>query len=134
QGRIDAFAEGGAALAPYRMIAADGQFVPPGPEARPLAAAEPAVTMENPPGLYGSEEGMVAHNLLGPDAAFTAVSVPQTALPVSRARYAFNESVDLRGPLIAAALLLMALDTLAVLWMGGAFARGPRRRAGPSPA
>src|SRR5690606_27200442 len=41
QGRIDAGANGSAAtsLAPYRMIAADGLLVPPGPDARPLSFA-----------------------------------------------------------------------------------------------
>ncbi|MGO4840868.1 DUF4159 domain-containing protein, partial [Rhizobiaceae sp. 2RAB30] len=35
-----------------------------------------------------------------------------------------------KGPLMAAALLLMVLDTLAVLWMGGIFTRRPKRAAG----
>ncbi len=57
-----------ASLAPYRMISADGALVPPAPEARPLApaTASPAVTIENPPGLYGTEDGVFAHNLLAP--------------------------------------------------------------------
>ena len=37
--------------------------------------------------------------------------------------------VDLKGPLVAAALLLMVLDTLAVFWMGGLFSRRPRTAA-----
>src|SRR5690606_16063762 len=41
--------------------------------------------------------------------------------------YALDESSPLKGPLVAAALLLMILDTLAVMWMGGRFSR---RRAG----
>ncbi len=51
-------------------------------------------------------------------------------------RYALDESRDLKGPLVAAALILMVLDTLAVFWMGGLFSRRPRRpvRAGPSVA
>lgn len=128
QGRLDAAGNPmGGTLAPYRMIGADGALTAPGPDARPLAAgANPAVTLENPPGFYGSEEGMVAHNLLGADAVLARLAPPQTALPVTRATYAFDEAVDLKGPLVAAALLLMALDTLAVLWMGGAFARRPR--------
>ena len=62
-----------ASLAPYRMISADGALVPPGPEAKPLETGKgvPAVTVENPPGLYGTEEGVFAHNLLPADAALT---------------------------------------------------------------
>ncbi len=124
-------AEGRAAtLAPYRLIAANGALVPPTPDARPLtitAAARAPVTIENPPGLYGTEEGVFAHNLLASDARFLPLDKPQVAAPVSDMRYAFDESRDLKGPLVAAALALMVLDTLAVFWMGGAFAR--RRRA-----
>ncbi|WP_421926304.1 DUF4159 domain-containing protein [Neoaquamicrobium sediminum] len=134
QGRIDASGEGTAgSLAPYRMIAADGQLVPPGPEARPLEPGQrPAVTIENPPGFYGTEEGVVAHNLLAPDATFTPIERPDTGLPVTTAAYAFDEAVDLKGPLIAAALALMLLDTLAVFWMGGMFARRSGLRPGPA--
>ena len=52
-------------------------------------------------------------------------------------RYALDESRDLKGPLVAAALVLMVLDTLAVFWMGGLFSRRPRirrARAGASVA
>ena len=116
-------------LAPYRMISAAGQLVPPGPDARPLdpAQAGARVTLENPPGLYGGEEGVVAHNLLAADATLAPIVRPQTTLPVTEAAYAADEQRDLRGPLFAAALILMVLDMLAVLWMGGAFARRGRR-------
>ncbi len=124
-------ANAGASLAPYRMISADGRLVPPGPDARPLVldGKEPAVTIENPPGLYGSEDGVVAHNLLPADASLVPLQEPSTTLPVRRASYAFDQSRDLKGPLIAAALVLMLLDSMAVLWMGGAFNRRRARRA-----
>lgn len=121
QGRIDAAAGGaGSSLPPYRMVAADGQMVPPTPDAQPLpAGAAPRVSIEHPPGLYGGEDGVVAHNLLAQGDVLAPIERPRPSLPVVQAAYAFNESLDLRGPLIAAALLLMALDCLAVLWMGG---------------
>ncbi|MBO6718818.1 MAG: DUF4159 domain-containing protein [Rhizobiaceae bacterium] len=137
QGRIAAGPDGQpAALAPYRMIAADGQIVPPPPEARPLdvSNAEAPVTLENPPGLYGGEEGVVAHNLLEEDAQLLPISRPATTLPVTGAAYAFDESRDLRGPLFAAALALMVLDILAVFWLGGVFAAARLRRRAPRAA
>ncbi|MEX0404663.1 DUF4159 domain-containing protein [Aquibium sp. LZ166] len=119
---------GGQTLPPYRMIAADGSLVPPGPDAQPLllGGGERPVTIENPPGLYGTEEGVIARNLLAADAAFTPIARPETNLPVTEAVYAADGSRDLKGPLVAIALLLMALDTLAVFWMGGLFSRGRR--------
>lgn len=135
QGAAAAAGDGAAAtLAPYLMIDAGGALVPPGPDARPLTVggSRPPVTIENPPGLYGSEEGVLAHNLLAPDAALSALIQPEFSAPVTELRYALDESRDLKGPLVAAALALMVLDTLAVFWMGGLFAwrgAGRRRRA-----
>ncbi|MDP3896653.1 MAG: DUF4159 domain-containing protein [Mesorhizobium sp.] len=129
QGRLDAAAGGPAgALPPYRIIGADGGITTPGPEARPLEAgiAVPAITVEHPPGLYGSEEGVVALNLLAADAVLEPLARPRTSLPTTTLSYALDESRDLKGPLVAAALALMVLDTLAVFWMGGLFARRPR--------
>ncbi len=134
QGNVEASADTtAAALAPYRMIAADGALVPPSPEARPLTpGARNAVTMENPPGLYGSEAGVLAHNLLSSESRLAPIQPPQAQVPVTQISYAFDESSPLKGPLIAAALALMALDTLAVFWMGGVMAR--RSRGGSSAA
>jgi hypothetical protein len=132
QGAIAANAEGRAAtLAPYRMIAANGALVPPPADARPLTVRPGVlpVTAENPPGLYGTEEGLYAHNLLAPDTTLTPLAKPQIPAPVTDLRYAFDESVDLKGALVAAAVALMVLDTLAVFWMGGVFARRGRRPA-----
>ncbi|HEV7414697.1 MAG TPA: DUF4159 domain-containing protein [Tianweitania sediminis] len=128
QGRLDANAEtSGGGLPPFRMIGADGVLVPPPADARPLEPGVARVSIENPPGLYGGDEGVVAHNLLNKDAQLVALARPETGLPVTEASYAFDQARDLRGPLFALAALLMVLDTLAVLWMGGAFARRPRR-------
>ena len=125
QGAVAAGADGGtASLAPFRMIAANGALIPPTPDARPLTSAESgAVTIENPPGLYGTEEGVVARNLLAADATLAPIARPQLSAPVTEMAYAFDESLDLKGPLVAAALLFLVLDTLAVFWMGGLLSR-----------
>ncbi|MBZ9678414.1 DUF4159 domain-containing protein [Mesorhizobium sp. ES1-1] len=130
QGAAIASAEAAAtSLAPYRMIAADGSMVPPTPDARPLVPGPGAlpVTLENPPGLYGSETGVFAHNLLDAGSTLAPLQIPKTAIPVTSIPYAFDESRDLKGALVAAALVLMLLDTLVVLWMGGVFGRRARR-------
>jgi len=130
QGRVATNAEGRvASLPPYRLISAEGTLVPPTPDAMPLEVGGDtlnAVTVENPPGLYGGDDGVVAHNLLAGDAVLTPMARPQTDMPVSEASYAYDESRALKGPLVIAALILLAIDTLIVFWMGGMFAR--RRR------
>nr|MDQ2705213.1 BatA domain-containing protein [Pseudomonadota bacterium] len=93
QGAVAANAEGQAgSLAPYRMIAADGALVPPTPDARPLptGAGDVPVTIENPPGLYGTEEGVLAHNLLKADAAFAPLARPTVTASVTELRYALD--------------------------------------------
>ena len=51
------------------MIAANGALIPPTPDAKPLpSSGRSPVTIENPPGLYGGEEGVLAHNLFTADA------------------------------------------------------------------
>ena len=117
-----------ASLPPYRLIAADGVLTTPGPEAKPLQpGASPKLTVENPPGLYGSDEGVIALNLLAGDATLAPIVRPQTPIATTTLAYALDESQPLKGPFVAAALALLALDTLAVFWLGGVFAR---RRTG----
>lgn len=137
QGAAVANAEAAAtSLAPYRMIAADGMLVPPTPDARPLVPGPGPlpVTIENPPGLYGSETGVFAHNLLDAASTFAPLARPNVSLPVTTIQYAFDESRNLKGALVAAALVLMVLDTLAVFWMGGLLSRRPRRAAATTAA
>ena len=124
-------------LAPYRVIAADGALMPPGAETKSLTVggnAAPAVTLENPPGLYGTEEGLYAHNLLPADATFVPLERPSTSVPVHREQYAFDESRDLKGPLTAAAILLLLIDGIIVLWLKGVFPRRLRTRPGVATA
>lgn len=120
QGSPTADTATGANLPPYRMISANGAMVPPGQDAEPLASGpNAAVTLANPPGLYGSEEGFVAHNLLKPDAKLARLVTPETPVAIMQANYAFNTDQPLKGWLMAAALVLLALDSLAVIWLGG---------------
>ena len=130
QGQIDADAgQAAVSLPPYRVIGADGVLTTPGPEARPLQPGAAKLTIENPPGLYGSEEGVVARNLLAADATLAPIARPQTTLPATTLAYAADESQPLKGALVALALALMAFDTLAVFWLGGVFARRRARAA-----
>ena len=63
------------------------------------------VTIENPPGLYGTEEGVVRpQSAAGRRHASRRWRGPQIAAPVTEMRYAFDESRDLKGALVAAAL------------------------------
>src|SRR5690606_19336696 len=56
-------------LPPYRLMTANGTLAAATGEAKPLAATDGAkkiASFDNPPGLYGTEDGYVAHNLFPP--------------------------------------------------------------------
>ena len=115
------------ALAPLSILDGYGRLGPPGADVRPLTA-EPADTVtpsaDNPPGLYGTRDAFRAVNLFSavPDLA------PMTQAPAGAERLALisGDAVEMKPWLLAAALLLLALDALAVLWMNGALRRLPR--------
>jgi Domain of unknown function (DUF4159)/Aerotolerance regulator N-terminal len=120
------------ALPPLRMIAADGRTAPPPPNAKPLpvsAKTEPSVSFSNPPGLYGTTDGAQALNLLKPDDKLVTAKVPVLGMPVTAGVYQSEDQSSLKGPLFLAALVLLALDCLAMLWLTGAFAA---RRLAPA--
>lgn len=126
---------GGAAaeqpVAPYRLLDGNGRFVPPTAEAEPIvgniAAIRPGIA--HPPGLYGSEEGFRALNLV--DDAATLPALDTAALPDATVQpYPTSAPTELAPWLIALAVLLLAIDAIAVLWLAGGFRWRPRRGSG----
>ncbi|HXV31230.1 MAG TPA: BatA domain-containing protein, partial [Sinorhizobium sp.] len=113
------------ALAPYRLLNADGVLVAETGNARPLdilPGKTPLATPDNPPGLYGSEDGFTALNLLPRDAELKRIDMT-TAGPYTSERLAQAESWSLKPALLTLALLLLLADAAIVLFMGGAFSR-----------
>ena len=113
-------------LPPYRLLDGQGRLVGPTAEAQPLkiaAGVEQPVTLENPPGLYGTEGGYVAHNLLAADATLAPLPALDLGAPIETRGFGGEDAVDLSPWLFAAALVLFALDALALLWLNGAGAR-----------
>jgi hypothetical protein len=112
-----------------------GVFTSPPATARAVARnyGERA-TDEHPPGFYGPVDSSLAVNALAPSDRLAALDFsPLNAriAPLQGAR-----TLDLRGPLLTAALILFLIDTLASLWLGGHFANlfGRWRRAAASAA
>ncbi len=121
--------EGGAqsqTLPPYRLLNADGVLVAETGKARPLeiaAGATPASSPENPPGLYGSEEGFTALNLLPRDTELKPIDTTGLSMAYTTEPLIGAEAWSLKPSLFAVALLLLLVDSAVVLFMGGAFAR-----------
>ncbi len=120
---------GAPALPPYRLLTADGILSTEVGSARPLAAkvgVKPIASLDNPPGLYGSEEGFTAVNLLAPNTTLAPFDASAASFPIVRQGLAGGEAWSLRPALFAAAFFMLLLDTLIVLFMNGGFARLPR--------
>ncbi len=133
-----AAAEGGAsggretqeAVPPSHVLDGFGVFVPPPPSARPVPAGfSGRATPEHPPGFYGPPEGLLAVNALAPADQLVPLNV--SALNARQEEYRVSEPQDLRGPVLLAALGLLALDALVVFWLAGGVKQmmRPRRRA-----
>jgi len=108
---------------PSHILDGFGSFVTPPPTARPVATDYAAgATAEHPPGFYGPPESLLAVNTL----ADTDRMAPLDFSPLGNARheiYRTSEPQDLRGPIFLAALALLLLDTLVVLFLGGGIQR-----------
>ena len=136
--RVVAFSGGSAVKAntqaqaapPYRLLDGAGHFTEPTAEAEAVSGDLSAVTVgpQHPPGLYGSEDGFRALNLLGDKAELPAFDIVGVA-GASVRTYPTVAPTVLAPWLIALALLLLSLDAIAVLWLNG----GLRwRRTGPA--
>lgn len=129
-----------ATLPAYRLLTADGLLSTETSGVRPImirAGETPSATFDHPPGLYGTEDGFTAVNLLPPGAELSAFDPAPIGRAVTREGLAGGEAVSLRPALFAAAFAMLILDSLIVLFINGAFSRlpkGSRRRSGAAAA
>lgn len=124
---------GEATLPPYRLLDANGSLTAPTGAAQPLevrAGTAPVASYENPPGLYGTESGFLALNLMRSEDRLQPLQLPEFSGALRRAAYVGDNSVDLRPHLLTTAVLLLIVDSLIVLVMAGALSGAvPRRSA-----
>lgn len=117
-------------LAPYRLLNANGALITETGSARPLTLREgaaPVVGQDNPPGLYGSQDGFTALNLFGKDTTLRPLA---DAPSVVRETLAGSPQHALKPALLTTALLLMLIDTLIFLFLRGGL-KWTRRAALP---
>ncbi|WP_018700922.1 DUF4159 domain-containing protein [Amorphus coralli] len=121
-----------APLPPLRVLDGKGRLVEPGGAVRPLPAAADAdivIGPEHPPGLYGTEDGFRALNLLGEDDTLQPLDLDALGDGAIVSSYATLGPVDLKRWVLGAAAALLLLDALAVLILAGGLGGGGRRRA-----
>ncbi len=113
---------------PTRVLDGFGAFSVPPPTAKPVPANfSGRANADHPPGFYGPPEGLVAVNTLTPDDKPAALDF--SGLNARFDVYRHGEPRDLRGPLFLAALALLVLDALVVIYLSGGLSNAlPRRR------
>jgi hypothetical protein len=111
------------AVAPSRVLDGFGIFGPAPSTARPVPADfSGSATAEHPPGFYGPPESLLAVNTLAAGDRLAPLDFSPLA-HATRELYRRSEPQDLRGPIFLAALAMLALDTVIVLFLGGGIAR-----------
>ncbi len=119
-GASDTAGEEAQPVPPYRLLDGFGRFEAPGSQARPIVGglADISVDADHPPGLYGSEEGFRALNLIASQGPIDRVD--RTAFAgIDFRPYPVETPIGLAPWLLVVALVLLAADTLAVLWLNG---------------
>ncbi|HVY21531.1 MAG TPA: DUF4159 domain-containing protein [Bauldia sp.] len=122
-------------LAAYRLLDGAGHFIAPTADAESLAGdlSKVSINIQHPPGLYGSEDGFRALNLLDANATLAPFAIPPSAQTTVR-NYPTAAPTVLSPWLLALAAALLGLDALAVLWLNGGVRWRPRRAAGATAA
>jgi hypothetical protein len=133
--RIDAMSQGVTeageqALAPVETLDGFGRLQRASPAARPIAAKEMATTTvspRHPPGFYGTADARRALNLSTGMGELEAID----KLPAGTERESLTagREIDLRPPLLTAALLLALIDLLIAYALRGLLRRRPARLA-----
>lgn len=112
--------DGKTLLAPYRLLTANGQLTTEKGLAKPIeAGAKINLSHAHPPGLYGSDDGFQALNLFDETTRLRAIA-PPADLNFTRAGFAGDDSLSLKPWLLTLAVGLALLDSLIMLFLGGA--------------
>ena len=112
---------------PTRILDGFGAFGPPTATTRPVPVGfVTRATADHPPGFYGPPEGLLAVNTLAP--ADRMVGLDFAPLRARLEAYQVGEPLDLRGPVLLAALGLLALDALVVFLLAGGIGQILRKR------
>ena len=115
-------------LAPAATLDAWGTLGPPSPSALPVDpqafGAEPVIGPRTPPGLYGPPDNQFAVNV----GATTEAFEPLAELPLGAviSGYGARSETSLVPWILAAALILAAIDAVVSLWLRGSLSARPQ--------
>ncbi|WP_417672128.1 DUF4159 domain-containing protein [Roseibium sp.] len=119
-------------LPPLRLINGYGRFTSPTSDVAPITTSAfqtASAQRKTPPGLYGTDDGFRALNLLAPEDRLLRLDTSNLDEIADIRPYPSNESTDLRAAAFSFAFLLLLLDALAVILLAGGLSRLRIRRA-----
>lgn len=122
--------EQAATLPALNLLDASGNLAGLSHSAKPLIIEKgkvPQASLHTPPGLYGTEQAYQALNLMNSKTTLNPLVKPDMTTAVSMVPATQQQTIHLQGPLFALAALLLAIDGLLMLWIGGAFSRNAWR-------
>ncbi len=118
-------------LPPLNILNGRGELMPPDVAVKPVVLRQnetPKVSIDNPPGFYGTEDGFLSLNLFEGGEKLTPLDRSIFGGGVEVSSFARDAAVDLKPWLLALAALLLVLDCLAVLWIAGSLRPANLRR------
>jgi len=113
-------------LPPLRLLDGYGRFGAPPVEVTPVNAAEfreATASRRTPPGLYGTEDGFRALNLMQADDALLPLDLTALGTKATLTAYPASDPVDLRAFFFTVAFLLLIADAVAVFLLAGGLSR-----------
>ncbi|MBN8181568.1 DUF4159 domain-containing protein [Roseibium aggregatum] len=113
-------------LPPLRLLDGYGRFGPPPVEVTPVNASvfrDAEASRRTPPGLYGTEDGFRALNLMQRDDELLPLDLSALGDRTVQTAYPTSDPFDLRALFFTLAFLLMILDTIAVFLLAGGLSR-----------
>ncbi|MFN3133290.1 DUF4159 domain-containing protein [Roseibium sp.] len=113
-------------LPPLRLLDGYGRFGAPPVDVTPVSAAnfrEASASRRTPPGLYGSEDGFRALNLMRAENTLQPLNIEALGPDAETAPYPATDPLDLRAIFFTLAFLLIIADAIAVFVLAGGLNR-----------
>lgn len=113
-------------LPPLRLLDGYGRFGSPPVDVTPVSASDFRDAVANrrtPPGLYGTEDGFRALNLMGPGDSLQPIDITALGQDAEIKAYPASDPLDLRAVFFTLAFVLMIADAVAVFLMAGGLSR-----------
>ncbi|MEP2705179.1 MAG: DUF4159 domain-containing protein [Roseibium sp.] len=113
-------------LPPLRLLDGYGRFGSPPVEVTPVSSSEfrdAVASRQTPPGLYGTEDGFRALNLMRKDDVLQPLNLEAFGDRVSEKAYPTSDPFDLRVVFFSLTFLLLVVDAIAVFLLAGGISR-----------